>query len=162
MCTKTGYLTPLQISPRWNFESLYYKRSFSFNKKAGGNASVDVVFIDTVLLAGNSDDLEDKVRACMLRTKLMQECNANTDARLQFGTLPGPTVAAETQWDFIEAALSTSKADYVFTLGHYPVGGVLDHQSAAALLLVAGTQYHNCLTFVRRTSLHCCYLAPGN
>jgi acid phosphatase/tartrate-resistant acid phosphatase type 5 len=52
-----------QVSPRWNFESLYYKRSFTFNKKAGGNASVDVVFIDTVLLAGNSDDLEDKVGA---------------------------------------------------------------------------------------------------
>ena len=52
-----------------------------------------------VLLAGNSDDLEDP-----------------------FGELHGPAdpELAETQWQFIENAIATSTADYLWVGGHYP------------------------------------------
>lgn len=52
-----------QLSSRWEFPSPFYLKQLQW-----AGASMDIVFIDTVLLAGNSDDLEDK-----------------------FGTLPGPT-----------------------------------------------------------------------
>eukprot|EP00730_Choanoeca_flexa_P012571 TRINITY_DN4400_c0_g1_i1.p1 TRINITY_DN4400_c0_g1~~TRINITY_DN4400_c0_g1_i1.p1 ORF type:complete len:334 (+),score=89.66 TRINITY_DN4400_c0_g1_i1:60-1061(+) len=103
------------LSPRWNYESLYYTESFNFAKSNGDTASVDVIFIDTVLLAGNSDDLDDK-----------------------FGQLPGPAdvAAAESQWKFIETSLANSKADYVFTAGHYPVWSGCSHGPTDILVAV--------------------------
>ncbi|EDQ92344.1 uncharacterized protein MONBRDRAFT_30765 [Monosiga brevicollis MX1] len=95
-----------QLSSRWHFDDYYYKKSFVFSPSSERNMTIDIIFIDTVLLAGNSDDLEDK-----------------------FGTLPGPIDAdwAETQWSWIQASLRDSTADYLFTAGHYPVWSGCSH-----------------------------------
>jgi hypothetical protein len=49
-------------SPRWRFDSLYY--SFTETIPASGDgdydSTVEVVMIDTVLLAGNSDVVNEK------------------------------------------------------------------------------------------------------
>lgn len=57
---------------------------------------MDVVFIDTVLLSGNNEDLPDP-----------------------FGELQGPAdkQLAETQWQFIEYMLNNSTADYLWVAG---------------------------------------------
>jgi len=97
-------------SKRWVMPDLYYKKTFSFN---GGAITIDAVFIDTVSLAGNSDDLED-----------------------EFGELPGPKdpKLAATQWEFIEGALNSSTANYLVVVGHYPVYSAGEHGPTTVLV----------------------------
>merc|ERR1711991_741627 len=51
-----GYST---LSARWIFPYYFYTRSFSWPGETR-NVTMDIVFIDTILLSGNSDLLEDK------------------------------------------------------------------------------------------------------
>jgi acid phosphatase/tartrate-resistant acid phosphatase type 5 len=87
----------------------------------------DIIFIDTVLLAGNSDLMPNKVPSPspppLLYPSLASHLHLIALGLVQFDTLTGPEDAAlaETQWDFIEEALKSSTADYLFTAGHYPV-----------------------------------------
>lgn len=96
-----------QHSARWRLPALYYKESYAIGTRPDGSpATMDIVFLDTVVLAGNSDLQEDP-----------------------FGPLPGPedALAASAQWAFIEDALANSTADYLFTAGHYPVWSGCQH-----------------------------------
>jgi hypothetical protein len=99
-----------QLSTRWTFPDYYYKKTFTWN---GGKTTMDVIFIDTVLLAGNSDDLVE-----------------------EFGELQGPAdkALAETQWAWIEDSLKSSTADYVFVAGHYPIWSGCSHGPTAILV----------------------------
>lgn len=103
-----------QLSPRWTFPDYYYKKTFSWT--AGQKTvSADVLFIDTVLLAGNSDDLVE-----------------------EFGELEGPAdqKLAETQWAWIEENLKASTADYLFVAGHYPIWSGCSHGPTPLLVSV--------------------------
>ena len=88
-------------SSRWNLPSHYYSKSYDVGRGADGRMyTMDIIYIDTVVLAGNSDLQEDP-----------------------YAPLEGPAdpLLAQTQWDWIEEHLKNSKADYLFTAGHYPV-----------------------------------------
>lgn len=80
----------------WNFPSLYYKKNF---KSASNDISLDVIFIDTVDLSGNTVGNEDS--------------NPQYYDALPYRT---KSAAAE-QWNWIETQLSESTADYLlFTI----------------------------------------------
>ena len=70
-----------------------------------GPKTFQIVFIDTVLLAGIADH------------------------RNKFGELSGPAdeAAAMSQWQWINATLGNSTADYLWVAGHYPVWSVCEH-----------------------------------
>ncbi|EGD77126.1 type 5 acid phosphatase [Salpingoeca rosetta] len=110
----TAQIEYSKISSRWTMPDTHYKRTFSFNSGKGGNTTLDLIMIDTVLLAGNSDLLPDK-----------------------FGELPGPAdpELAETQWQFIEQSIKESTADYLWVGGHYPVWSGCSHGPTAVLVL---------------------------
>ncbi|RUS85020.1 hypothetical protein EGW08_007204 [Elysia chlorotica] len=97
----TAQIIYSQRSKRWNFPDFYYYKEFSFS---GGKRTFGIIFIDTVLLCGKSDDDD-----------LLQPPGAD-DLK-----------TAEAQWKFIENRLKTSKADYLFTAGHHPVYSTATH-----------------------------------
>lgn len=102
------------VSPRWHFPSLYYKKSLA--PAGGGHPTVDLIFIDTVVLAGNSDLQEDEFAPLT-------------------GPDPGFEELAAMQWTWIEEQLSNSTADYLFTVGHYPVYSGCEHGNTLPLVL---------------------------
>ena len=101
------------LSPRWTFPNYYYTEVFNFNTAAGPK-TFQIVFIDTVLLAGlaSHDDT--------------------------FGALPGPADAdvALTQWQWINETLGNSTADYLWVAGHYPVWSVCEHGPTDILVAI--------------------------
>ena len=105
----TAQVAYAKRNPQWMFSELYYTKHFSVN-----GFTVDIVFIDTVPLAGNSDLQEDP-----------------------FAPLPGPAPEdvpiAETQWAWIEEQFKTSTADYLLCVGHYPVYSGCSHGDTPAL-----------------------------
>jgi len=84
---------------RWKFPSLWYKLDWAWKAESGENRSLDILMIDTVGLAGLSDD----------------ECLGCA--------LPGPgnLTMAQGQWHWIEQQLSESTADFLWVAGHYPI-----------------------------------------
>jgi len=89
------------VSKRWNFPSYYYYKEFEIG--ASGKTA-GFVMIDTVLLCGNTDDFKDEQPQ-------------------------GPMyqAVADDQWAWIEKALSSSKADYLFAAGHFPIYSIAEH-----------------------------------
>ncbi|KAI6195474.1 Tartrate-resistant acid phosphatase type 5 [Aphelenchoides besseyi] len=87
---------------------LYYKASYSF---AHGTRSVDILFIDTVILCGNSIDVADRSLFSWLF------------ARRRVPNRPDQkwTNEAERQWKWIDQQLRDSVADYLFVVGYYPI-----------------------------------------
>eukprot|EP00054_Salpingoeca_dolichothecata_P003394 m.26786 g.26786 ORF g.26786 m.26786 type:complete len:331 (-) comp13821_c0_seq1:113-1105(-) len=104
-----------QLSTRWNYPDYYYTTSHSFEDD-GKNVTIDLIFIDTVLLAGNSDDA-------------VTEENPHPQP-------PGPKDAkvAETQWQWLKDQMSASKADYLWVAGHYPVWSGCSHGPTQVLV----------------------------
>eukprot|EP00602_Paraphysomonas_sp_CaronLab_P000712 CAMPEP_0185025580 /NCGR_PEP_ID=MMETSP1103-20130426/8478_1 /TAXON_ID=36769 /ORGANISM="Paraphysomonas bandaiensis, Strain Caron Lab Isolate" /LENGTH=336 /DNA_ID=CAMNT_0027558807 /DNA_START=31 /DNA_END=1041 /DNA_ORIENTATION=+ len=101
-----------EISDRWNFPNLYHTQSF----KSEDGTTMDVVFIDTVDLAGNSE-IQDE-----------------NDPRY-YDKLPyRPRSAAAEQWSWIEAQLQASTADYLFVAGHYPIYSLCSHGNTENLI----------------------------
>ena len=100
-------------SNRWSFPSLYY----TFTETAPDGATVQVVYIDTVVLSGDSSHPE-------------------TAQELPGHLYPGPAdaAAAETQMQWLEATLAASTADYIVVGGHYPVYSICEHGSTASLI----------------------------
>lgn len=109
----TAQIAYTQISKRWKFPDFYYLIQQKFTDDSGAPKTLDLVFIDTVLLAGNTDDnLED------------------------FMPPPGPAnhSLAEDQWQWIEAQLANSRADYLWVVGHYPVWSACSHGPTQVLV----------------------------
>jgi len=90
-----------QRSPRWYYPSLYYP----FSLLTPDKTFVDIFMIDTVIMAGNSDDID-------------------------VGRAPaGPRNAslAEEQWSWLEDQMKNSNAEYMLVAGHYPVYSIAEH-----------------------------------
>ena len=83
-----------KLSKRWFFPAFYYTETVSLS----GGGSLQFVFIDTVLLCGQT----------------------YPTIRDLPPTGPASTAAAEDQWAWIEQTLSTSTADWLIVAGHYP------------------------------------------
>eukprot|EP00047_Mylnosiga_fluctuans_P024351 m.159210 g.159210 ORF g.159210 m.159210 type:complete len:332 (+) comp9837_c0_seq1:19-1014(+) len=101
----TAQIAYSQLSRRWTFPSYYYSIDRAFTD-AGTRRTVQIIMIDTVILAGNNDLNPDR-----------------------FMAPPGPADvdAAETQWEWIEAQLAASTADYLWVAGHFPVWSACEH-----------------------------------
>lgn len=100
-------------SKRWSFPSLYY----DFTEKAPDGATVQVVYIDTVVLAGDS-------------------AHPLTGEELPGHAYPGPAdvAAAQTQMEWLEKTLAASTADYLIVAGHYPVWSICEHGPTTSLV----------------------------
>ncbi|KAH9523716.1 Tartrate-resistant acid phosphatase type 5 [Bulinus truncatus] len=97
----TAQILYSQYSSRWNFPNYYFYKEFPFNN---GEQKVGVIFIDTVLLCGTTDDFQS------ISPKG-----------------PENKAKADEQWSFIQQILKTSSANYLFTAGHYPVYSIAEH-----------------------------------
>ncbi|CAI4229999.1 unnamed protein product [Auanema sp. JU1783] len=98
-------------SRKWKFPSLYYKVS----EKTKDGATIDILMIDTIVLCGNSRDIEFAGFWKMVTAKSH--------------TPEGPVnvTAANLQYKWLETNLKNSTADYLFVVGHYPVYSVSSH-----------------------------------
>ncbi|XP_005095870.1 tartrate-resistant acid phosphatase type 5 [Aplysia californica] len=97
----TAQILYSNVSERWNYPSYYYYREFPIDSMGH---KVGIVMMDTILLCGiTHDDVHEQP------------------------TGPAHKGSAEKQWDFIMQTLANSKADYLFTAGHYPVFSVAEH-----------------------------------
>mmetsp|Transcript_23959 Transcript_23959/g.40750 ORF Transcript_23959/g.40750 Transcript_23959/m.40750 type:complete len:345 (+) Transcript_23959:19-1053(+) len=109
----TAQLEFTDVSERWNFPALYHQKSFASDDSL---LTLDVVFIDTVDLAGASMITDEN------------------DPRY-YDKLPyRPKAAAATQWDWIEEQLKASTADFLIVAGHYPMYSVCEHGATSNLI----------------------------
>jgi len=104
-------------SSRWKYPDLWY----TFSEDVGGNAKIQFVLLDTVILAGNSD-----VRDSM--GELIDE--------LRGSELPGPAdrTRAQSQMAWLEQTLNSSQADFLVVAGHYPVWSICEHGPTSLLV----------------------------
>ncbi|ETN81830.1 hypothetical protein NECAME_00180 [Necator americanus] len=106
-----------KYSKKWNFPKLYYNLTFQLN-----GTSMDVVMLDTIVLCGNTADIENGGFFDML-------WNRSHDPQG-----PSDTKKAEEQWQWIEQMLSSSRADYLFVAGHYPIHSIASHGPTQCLV----------------------------
>ena len=67
----TAQIDYSRVNSRWNFPAPYYVINKKFADKAGNGVTVDIVMIDTVLLAGSWDHHEPQVsRLCRVVAEL--------------------------------------------------------------------------------------------
>jgi len=100
--------------PQWHFPKLYYTFSKKF-KSNGEELTVQFVMIDTVVLRGLSEhDHEENI------------------FRKAMG--PEDESEAEKHMDWILETLATSKAEYLFVVGHYPIYSPCNHGSNEELI----------------------------
>ncbi|KAI6181648.1 Tartrate-resistant acid phosphatase type 5 [Aphelenchoides besseyi] len=97
-----------KYSNKWTFPSRYYKASYAFAKHS---KTVDLIFLDTVMLCGNSIDVDSRSIFSWMRA-VEKEPQGPEKPFIE---------EAKKQWAWLENQLKTSKADYVFVVGHYPI-----------------------------------------
>ena len=112
------------MSSRWNFPNLYY----DFEIDGGQGKRVHFVFIDTILLTGNSDVLDENGNLVKERTgrELGEHFRENADEETR--------MKADEQWDWIESTLEKTTADFVIVAGHYPVYSICSHGPTSELV----------------------------
>lgn len=90
------------------YPRLYYKASYTFAQKS---RRVDIIFIDTVILCGNSIDVGGRSLFSWIL------------ARRRVPNKPDPQWEDEAQRQlvWIEEQLRESSADFLFVVGHYPI-----------------------------------------
>jgi len=99
------------LSKRWKYPDSYYGIH-----KTIDNTSLDIFFIDTVILAGNNEDNE--------KFGLDEWENPHG---------PIDQAAADTQWAWLEKAMANSTAEYLWVAGHYPVWSACSHGPTSIL-----------------------------
>ncbi|KAI6212438.1 Tartrate-resistant acid phosphatase type 5 [Aphelenchoides besseyi] len=99
-------------SNKWTFPSLYYKTSYSFGPKG---TRVEFVFIDTVVLCGNSNNVKSRSIFSWIGVK----------TRIPERPAAKYVDESKKQWKWIEEQLRTSTADHLFVVGHYPIHSVV-------------------------------------
>mmetsp|Transcript_14060 Transcript_14060/g.27186 ORF Transcript_14060/g.27186 Transcript_14060/m.27186 type:complete len:338 (+) Transcript_14060:57-1070(+) len=101
------------VSSRWHFPSYYY----DFVEDIADGLRVHHVMIDTVILAGQSED-------------------AVTGTKLAGSEYTGPADVneAEKQWQWINSTLHGSTADYLIVAGHFPVWSICEHGPTSNLV----------------------------
>jgi tartrate-resistant acid phosphatase type 5 len=95
-------------SKKWTFPNYFYKAQYAFGK---ANTLVDIIFIDTIVLCGQTFDVEGRSLFSWLGAKSLKPENPEK----KYEKL------AEIQWKWIENELANSNADYIFVVGHYPI-----------------------------------------
>ncbi|KAI6171051.1 Tartrate-resistant acid phosphatase type 5 [Aphelenchoides bicaudatus] len=98
-----------QKSNKWTFPNYYYKASYAFG--TGKQTTVDFIFIDTIVLCGQTIDVDGKT--------LFNWVTANFKVP-EKPEKKHEKMAVE-QWKWLEQQLKESTADYIFVSGHYPV-----------------------------------------
>ncbi|VDO42430.1 unnamed protein product [Onchocerca flexuosa] len=120
----SGQIAYTNRSQRWclfkTYPASYYKVSYAFGKNA---TLVEFLMIDTILLCGNTRDITEAGFIDMIFATVQK--NPNT---------PKDPVAAKTQLDWIEQQLNSSRADYLFIVGHYPLYSISEHGSMNCLI----------------------------
>uniref|UniRef100_A0A914BU86 Calcineurin-like phosphoesterase domain-containing protein n=1 Tax=Acrobeloides nanus TaxID=290746 RepID=A0A914BU86_9BILA len=107
-------------SSRWTYPELYYKVSYHFG--LNGEISIDFLMIDTIVLCGNTIDVQG--------SSLLNWIFAKHKAP----EVPEDIEAANRQWAWIEQHLAASKSDYLFVVGHYPVYSISEHGPIKCLI----------------------------
>ena len=105
----SGEIAYTSHSKRWYFPSLYYSREFTI---PGSKATVQIVFIDTIILSGLSDP---------------------NDPTQSYEIIYDESLAMS-QWDWIEDQLKASTADWLLVAGHYPVWSIAEHGPTESLV----------------------------
>lgn len=109
-------------STRWEYPAPYYSVGpMAFNTSSGKAASFQLLMIDTVVWAGNSDDLS----AAGGRT-------SKFDALL--GPAPEHAQLADAQAAWLKAQLQASTATHLWVGGHYPIYSAGSHGPTAQLI----------------------------
>lgn len=103
-------------SDRWHFPSLWYNFVESVDDSG---TTAEFVMIDTVTLSGPS--------AC----PVTGEEWLGSDVRMSHYL---DESVAQTQWEWLEATLAASTADFLFVAGHYPVWSVCEHGPTSSLV----------------------------
>lgn len=113
----SGQIAYTKYSKKWFYPALYY----NFSMKAKDGTPVDFVMVDTIVLCGNTRDIEYSGFWKMLFAK-KNEPNGPTNK-----------TAAEHQWKWIEECLAASSAPYLFVIGHYPIHSISSHGPVACM-----------------------------
>ncbi|VDD94633.1 unnamed protein product [Enterobius vermicularis] len=110
-------------SDKWTFPAPFYTISYEFGPQ---KTRVDIIAIDTINLCGNTVDLE---HAGFFGFFKMLFSKTNTDPHQ-----PKNVTLAEHYLQWIEHQLNSSKADYLFVVGHYPIYSASSHGSSSCLI----------------------------
>merc|ERR1712137_279437 len=102
-------------SERWHFPSLWY----SFVEEIDAGVTAEFVMIDTVVLSGPS--------ACPVTGDEWLGSDERMDAYRN-------AELAQTQYEWLEATLANSTADFLFVSGHYPIWSVCEHGPTSSLV----------------------------
>jgi tartrate-resistant acid phosphatase type 5 len=106
---------------RWVYPDWYYNVTETLPIPGGKTVEFEVLLFDSVIGLGNSDvTLEDGS---------VHELNGDE--------LPGPSdpPRAEKQWEWLEARMKASTADYLWVGAHYPVWSIASHGPTLGLVL---------------------------
>ncbi|KAI6230399.1 Tartrate-resistant acid phosphatase type 5 [Aphelenchoides fujianensis] len=104
----TAQIEYTKRSDKWTFPAPYYKASYAFAKMS---KTVDIIFLDSVIMCGNSIDVDSRSLFSWMRA--VEKVPERPD--------PEHVKEAKKQWAWFERELKNSKADYLFVVGHYPV-----------------------------------------
>ena len=107
-----AYAAQRRGTARWRYPHLWY----TFTERAPSGATVQIVYIDTVVLAG-----------------MPQEEGEPGVVAEQYAPHPAQRLGPE-QLAWLEATLASSTADYLWVSGHYPVFSPCQHGPTPALL----------------------------
>lgn len=100
----------------WTYPDYHHNYVASWKDGSGKDMSLEVILIDTIQLAGALDYDEDHPN--------------------YFDPLPGPESKqrAKESYEWIEAQMKASTADYLLVAGHYPVYSVCSHGPTSFLI----------------------------
>ncbi|KAI6198513.1 Tartrate-resistant acid ATPase [Aphelenchoides besseyi] len=94
------------------FPSLYYKTSYSFGRNG---TRVEFVFIDTVVLCGNANNVKSRSIFSWIGVK----------TRIPERPAAKYVDESKKQWKWIEEQLRRSTANHLYVVGHYPIHSVV-------------------------------------
>jgi len=106
----TAQIEYTKLSTRWNYPAPW----FSITEQLDNNATLQIIMLDTVILAGNSD-VHDKY--------------GDVVRELHGDELPGPAdpLLATAEMEWFEATLKNSTATFLVVAGHFPVWSICEH-----------------------------------
>ena len=99
-----------KLSSRWNFPSRWYSKTF---KVPETNRTFQMIMIDTVIAAGLADD----------DLQVIEQMDT-MDTICHKGACPHK---AQEQWQWLDATLRDSTADYLWVGGHHPIWSGCKH-----------------------------------
>jgi len=104
-------------SRKWTFPKLFYTIRYNFNIGNEIPLSFEMLMIDTIVLCGNTVDVQGDGLFDWLFSKHKEPTGPPKEYRK----------LAKEQWEWIEEQLNKSTADYLFVSGHYPIYSTCEH-----------------------------------